>query len=332
MQIFHAAIIYRQILPIRFFHKDLPVLNDMERIREEILKLKRRRRAVILAHNYQIPEVQDIADYVGDSLGLSYKAMEVDADIIVFAGVSFMAEIAAILNPDKKVLHPDISAGCPLAEQLTVGYIRRIRDKYRGIPIILYINSTAYTKMYADYIVTSSSALKLISKLNDDTVLFGPDKNLADYIAYKTGKNVIPIPPHSYCPVHEYLINKFYVERAINKYPDAKILIHPEAPPDARKYASFIGSTSQMVKAIANFEGDKILLGTEEGLAYRACKLYPGRQIYPLNPTAVCINMKKITLYNIRSSLERLRPEVLIEPKEMEHVREIMERSLEIIK
>jgi quinolinate synthase len=287
---------------------------------------------VILAHNYQIPEVQEIADFVGDSLELSRKAMEVDADVIVFAGVSFMAETAAILNPDKKVLHPDVTAGCPLADQLTIGYIRHIRERYKDTPIVLYINSTAYTKVYADYIVTSSSAIKLISKLDSDRVLFVPDKNLANYVAQQTGKEVIPIPPGSNCPVHQYLICRYYVEKAMAEHPNAKLLIHPEAPPDARRHASFVGSTSQMVRAIASLEGDEFLLGTEEGLAYRARKMYPDKKIYPLNPYAVCINMKKINLYNIRDSLERMKPVVSVDREIAETVREIMERSLEMIR
>lgn len=299
---------------------------------EKIENLKRRRNAVILAHNYQLPEVQDIADYVGDSLELAKKAMNVDADVVVLAGVYFMAETAAILNPDKIVLIPDPSAGCPLASFLTIDTIRRYREKYPRAPLVIYINSYAMAKYYADYIVTSASALKLVGKLDENEIIFGPDRNLASYVAEVTGKNVIPIPLGGYCSVHEFLVSEYYVRKAIQEHPNAKLLIHPEAPPEARKLAHFVGSTSQMIRAIGELGGNEFLLGTEEGLVYRARKMYPNKRIYPVNPRAICINMKKITLKNIVEALDKMKFIVRVDDNIAKKVRETLQLSFETVK
>jgi len=304
----------------------------VDRLKEEVRDLCEKRRAVILAHNYQSPEVQDVADYVGDSLELARKAVNVDADVIVFAGVSFMAEVAAILNEDKIILHPVKEASCPLADFLDIETIKEYKKKYPGAPLVLYVNSYAEAKMYADYIATSASALKLISKLDADTILFGPDKNLASYVTKRSNKKIIPIPPHSYCYVHEHLISRYHVEKAKDEKPTAKLLVHPEVPPENHEIADFIGSTSQMLKAIGKLDGSEFLLGTEEALSYRAKNLYPDKEIFPVNPGAICIDMKKINLLNIKKNLETLKPKIFIEKKMNEKVRSILERSLEMIK
>lgn len=300
-------------------------------LRERVEESKRRRRAVILAHNYELPEVQDVADFVGDSLELARRAMSVDADVVVFAGVYFMAEVAAILNPDKVVLIPNPAAGCPLADFLTPEVIRRYRERYPGAPLVVYINSYARAKYYADYIVTSASAVKLVSKLDDDVILFGPDRNLASFVAERTGKRVIPVPEGGHCPVHEYLLSEYYVLKALREHPGAKLLLHPEAPPEARRHAHFVGSTSQMLKAIGELGGDEFLIGTEEGLAYRARKLYPGKRVYPVNPRAVCIDMKKNTLLHIARALEAMKPAVRVDPEIAGRVREVLEASLSMV-
>ena len=307
-------------------------MHDIRRIVSEIQELKERRNAVILAHNYQLPEVQDVADFVGDSLELAKKALNVDADVIVFAGVSFMAETTAVLNPDKVVLHPDPTAGCPLADFLTAEVVRKAREEHPNTPLVLYINSRTEVKALADYVVTSSSAAKLISKLGVDKVLFGPDKNLADYVAEVTAKEVIPVPKHGHCPVHEYLIDDVHLELARSEHPKAKILVHPEVRPEVRRRADFVGSTSQMLKAVGTLPGSEFILGTEEGLAYRAKVLYPNKKVYPLNPKAICVDMKKISLLKIRDSLIRLKPKVVIDPKVASKVREVLEESLKIVR
>lgn len=306
--------------------------SHVERLKLEVEDLREKRKAVILAHNYQPPEVQDVADFVGDSLELAIRAVDVDAEVIVFAGVSFMAEVAAILNEDKTILHPVREAGCPLADFLDVETVKRFREKYRDAPLVLYVNSSADTKMYADYIVTSASAHKLISKLDDDTILFGPDKNLASYVEKRTDKKIIPIPSDGYCYVHEQLISRRHIERARDEHPNARLLVHPEVSPEAQELADHIGSTSQMLRAVGRLKGDEFLLGTEEGHTYRAKTLYPSKEIYPVNPEAVCIDMKKITMENIKKSLETLKPKVIIEKKINEKVKEVLDRSLRLIK
>jgi len=308
-------------------------IRHLEKMRSYIEELKKRRRAVILAHNYQLPEVQELADYVGDSLELARKALKCDADVIVLAGVSFMAEMAAVLNPDKVVLHPNPSAGCPLADFLTPETARKFKANIPYAPLVVYVNSTAATKALADYVVTSASAVKLVSKLEDETVVFGPDKNLADYVSEVTGKHVIAAPPYGHCPVHEHLLSRYYVSKALEQNPGAKLIAHPETPRSVRKMAHSIGSTSQMIKQIKSF-GKKVLLATEEGLVYRARKMYPERagDILPANPLAVCIDMKKITLEHIARSLELLKHRVVLDSSVAKKVREVIERSLEIVK
>ena len=304
----------------------------MERLKEEVRSLCEKRRAIILAHNYQSPEVQDVADYVGDSLELARKAMNLDADVIVFAGVSFMAEMVAVLNENKTILHPVREAKCPLADFLDVTTVRKFREKYPDAPLVLYVNSYAEAKMHADYIVTSASALKLISKLDEDPILFGPDKNLASYISEKTHKEIIPVPRRSYCYVHEYLISRYYIEKARDKKSNAKLLVHPEVSLQSRMIADYVGSTSQMLKAINQLGGEEFLLGTEEGLAYRAKVLYPDKEIYPVNTRAVCADMKKINLLNIKKSLQKLKPKVSVKKEARENIKYILKRSLEIIR
>ncbi len=298
----------------------------------KIEELKRRRRAVILAHNYQVPEVQDVADFVGDSLELAKKAREIDADVIVLAGVRFMAEIAAVLNPDKVVLHPNPSAGCPLADYLTPSMIREYRRQFPEAPVVVYVNSYVEAKAEADYIVTSASAAEVIKRLDADTVIFGPDKNLAEHVATLSGKSIIAMPPYGNCPVHEYLLNEYYVRKALEEHPNAKLIAHPETPRSVRAIAHFVGSTSQMLKAVKETNYKEFILATEEGIVYRARKIASDKQIYPANPLAVCIDMKKITLLHIVKSLENLKHRVVVEPSISKRVREVIEQSLDLVK
>jgi quinolinate synthase len=304
----------------------------VERLEEEVKSLCEKHNAVILAHNYQSPQVQDVADCVGDSLELALKALNTDADVIVFAGVSFMAEVAAILNKDKIILHPVPKASCPLADFLDIETVKKFRDKNPDAPLVLYINSSVDAKMYADYIVTSASALKLISKLDADKILFGPDKNLSSYVAKRTEKNIVPVPSNGYCYVHEQLINRYHIEKAKSEQPNAELLVHPEVSPEIQEIADYIGSTSQMLREIGESRRSGFLLGTEEGFSYRAKRLYPDKEIHPVNLEAVCADMKKITMMSIKKSLETLEPKVVIEKKVEEKVRNVLEKSLEMVK
>ncbi len=297
---------------------------------KKIENLKSTKNAYILAHNYQLPEVQDVADFVGDSLEMARKAMEVDADVIVVAGVRFMAEVAKVLNPDKIVLHPVPAAGCPLADHLTVDIIKKFREMYPHAPLVTYVNSTIEAKAMSDVVVTSASALKVISKLDDDVVLFGPDKNLAWFVASRSSKSIIPVPPWGHCPVHEFLVSPYYLRKAKESHPGCKLLVHPEAPPESQRMADFVGSTSQMLQAIGQMEASCYILGTEEGLVHRARKRYPDKDIFPPDMRTVCIDMKKITLDKIASSLENLKPQVKLDKGLMDRAREAIQRGLEL--
>lgn len=299
------------------------IINSIERLKREL-------NAVILAHNYQLPEIQDIADYVGDSLDLSIKAMNVNAKYIVFAGVRFMVEQAAVLARDKIVLHPEPSAGCPLADSITVEDIRSVRNKYPNAPIVLYVNSPIEVKAEADYIVTSSSALKLISQLDAETIIFGPDRNLADYVARVTGKNIIVVPSHGYCPVHE-LIKPEHILMLKKKYPEAKVSVHPECIRSVRELADHIGSTSQMVKYVRDTNAKYFIIGTETGLLYRIKRENPGKEVVPAYNKAICINMKKITIEKILKSLSERVYVVKIPDNIADKVLKVLERSYELL-
>ncbi|MEM3703237.1 MAG: quinolinate synthase NadA [Candidatus Bathyarchaeia archaeon] len=270
---------------------------------DKILKLKREKKAIILAHNYQRPEVQDIADYVGDSVELSRKAMEEkDAEIIVFAAVDFMAESAAILNPNKKVLLPSTGARCPMAQMLTVDEIKRWRVLYPLVPLVLYVNTLASAKAYCDVCCTSANAVEVINALNSETVLFGPDHNLAEYVQEKTGKTVIPIPERGFCPTH-LLFQPEEVHVLKAQYPEAIVMVHPECTAEMRRLADFIGSTSQMCKYAKESTMKTFIVATEEGLLHRLRKDNPDKRFILAYEGAVCPNMKLNTLERIYLSL-----------------------------
>ncbi len=299
---------------------------------QDILRLKRERNAVILAHNYQLPEVQDVADFVGDSLELSIKAMRTDAKYIVFAGVDFMAEQAAILAgvTGKVVLHPEPDSRCPMAAMITPEDIRRARRKWPGLPVVVYVNSPASVKAEADYVVTSSSAVKLVSQLDSDAVIFGPDVNLASYVAEVTGKEVYPVPERSFCPVH-VVINAEYLRGLVGANPDAEVVVHPECVKEVRSLANYVGSTSQMVKYVKSRRGSKYIIGTEIGLIHRLRREAPGREFLPASPSAVCVNMKKITAEKVLKSLKELIYPVEVPEGIRVKVLEVLERSFELL-
>jgi len=296
----------------------------------EIVKLKEEKGAFILAHNYQRPEVQDIADFVGDSLELSLKAVKAEADVIVFCGVDFMAEQAAVMNPDKLILHPEPSAVCPMAKMLTPEVVREYRERYPDAPLVLYVNSTAEVKAMADYVVTSANAAKLISKLDADLVLLGPDRNLAEHVSEVSGKKVIPIPEHGHCPVHVVFRGE-HIRMARERYPEAKIIAHPECVGEVRRGADFVGSTSQMIRAVPSLGSSTVVVGTEVGIIHRLRKEYPDRAFYPLCEDAVCVDMKKITLESVLRSLRDEVHEVKVQEETAVGVREAVERTFKVL-
>ncbi|QEE17268.1 quinolinate synthase NadA [Promethearchaeum syntrophicum] len=280
-------------------------------ISEKISALKTEKGVTILAHYYTPLGVHKIADRIGDSLGLSKIAKnEVDTDYILFAGVLFMAETASVLNPAKTILSPDKSAGCPLANFLSGDDIEKYKIQYPDIPVVVYVNTTAETKAHTDICCTSSNAIKISQKIaeehNTDTILFGPDKNLASYVRDRTDLKVISIPGLGNCPRHN-LFTKMDVVNAKNTHPNAILLVHPEAPPEVQQMADYIGSTSGMLNYVHEHENDAgYIIGTEIGLMDHLIWKNPSKKFFPLNPKSLCENMKKITLEKIYTTLKSI--------------------------
>jgi quinolinate synthase len=274
-----------------------------EDIAGRIEQLKKEKNAVIIAHNYQIGEVQDIADYIGDSLGLSQKAAEAAQEVIVFCGVHFMAETASILAPDKTVLIPDRKAGCPMADMITAAELREWKENYPGRKVVCYVNTTAEVKAECDICCTSSNALEVVESIAGDEILFVPDKNLGAYVARHTKKKVIPWD--GYCYVHKDILPQHITEKR-TLYPGAEVWVHPECTPEVIDLADKVLSTGQMVKEAGETERKEVIIGTETGIIYRLKKENPGKNFYPARDSSICRNMKKIDLVKVLRSLEQM--------------------------
>jgi quinolinate synthase len=297
---------------------------------QKILKLKKEKKAVILAHNYQRPEIQEIADYVGDSIELSRKAMqEKDAEFLVFSAVDFMAESAAILNPTKKVLLPCLGARCPMAQMLTVDEIKRAKALYPDAPVVLYVNTLASSKAYCDICCTSANAVEVIKSLDADTILFGPDRNLGEYVAEKTGKTIIPIPEWGFCPTH-LLFQPEDVKVLKMQHPDATVMAHPECSADMRKVADFIGSTSKMCRYAQESNAKTFIVGTEEGIMHRLKKENPNKEFILAYEGAVCPNMKLTTLDRLYASLKEEKNIIKVPEPIAKKARASLERMFEV--
>jgi quinolinate synthase len=304
--------------------------NLMKDLSAQILKLKKEKKAIILAHNYQRPEVQEIADYIGDSIELSRKAMmEKDAEIIVFSAVDFMAESAAILNPNKKVLLPTLGARCPMAQMLTVDEIKRAKALHPDAPVVLYVNTLAEAKAQCDICCTSANAVEVINSLDADTILFGPDRNLAEYAAEKTGKTLIPFPEWGFCPTH-LLFQPEDVTVLKQQHPDALVMVHPECSREMRQAADFIGSTSKMCKYAKESNAKTFIVGTEEGLLHRLRKENPEKQFLIAYEGAVCPNMKLTTLDRLYASLKEEKYVVKVPENVAKKARTALERMFEL--
>ena len=295
---------------------------------EQILKLKKQRNAVILAHNYQRGEVQDIADFVGDSLELSQKAATTDADVIVFCGVHFMAETASILNPRKTVLLPDAGAGCPMADMITAEQLRQKKKELPNATVITYINSSAAVKAESDYCCTSANGVKVVSSIDSKEILFVPDQYLGDFISKKTGKQMHLWP--GYCPTHVKILPEDIIVRK-KEYPHAKVVVHPECRPDVIALADEALSTSGMIRYAAREDVQELIVGTEIEIVHRLTKENPGKKFIAASKKAVCPNMKKITLEKILDSLETLTPEVKVPEAIRVKALVPVERMLEIV-
>jgi quinolinate synthase len=286
--------------------------NNAELI-ERIGDLKEQRQAVILAHNYQAGEVQDIADFVGDSLDLSQTAARTEAKVIVFCGVHFMAETASILSPDKTVLLPDINAGCPMANMVTASQLRDKKREMAHVSTVCYVNSSAEVKAESDICCTSANAVRVVESLDSDEILFVPDQYLGHYVSTKTDKKLTLWP--GYCPTHVRIIPEDIVKLR-QGYPQAKVIVHPECRPEVINLADEVLSTSGMIGFARRTDAEVIIVGTEIGILHRLRKETPAKRFLPASERAVCPNMKKINLEKILWSLEELSPEVKV-PEEI---------------
>jgi len=276
---------------------------------EKISGLKKRRNAVILAHNYQLGEVQDIADFVGDSLELSQNAAKTDADVIVFCGVQFMAETASILCPDKVVLLPDISAGCLMADMITAERLRAKKKEHPQAVVVCYVNSPAEVKAESDICCTSANAVKVVENLDAREILFVPDQYLGHYVSARTGKKMILWP--GFCPTH-VRISPERIKELKQEYPQAKVVVHPECRPEVIALADEVLSTGGMCRYARRDEVGEMVVGTELGIIHRLRKENPGKRFIPASEQAICPHMKLITLEKVLWSLEEMSPEVKV--------------------
>jgi quinolinate synthase len=303
-------------------------MNIVERIK----KLKKKKNAVILAHNYQLPEVQDIADFVGDSLGLSIEAARTDAAIIVFCGVHFMAETAKILSPQKIVLLPDKNAGCPMADMIDADSLKSLKASHPDAVTVCYVNTSAAVKAHCDYCCTSANAHKImeniLSKHKGKEIIFVPDQYLAQNVAAQVKHDFISW--EGYCPTHAKILPENILQ-AKRLHPEAKIIVHPECRPEVTALADVVTSTEGMSKYIKKAPQMEFIIGTETGIIHRMKKENPDKIFYPVTEMAVCPNMKKITLEKVLWSLEDLSYEITVPPDIMEKALLSIERMLQTI-
>ncbi len=299
-------------------------------ITEEIKRLKEEKNAIILAHYYVPDEVQAIADYIGDSYYLSKVAKDTTADIIVFCGVSFMGESAVILNPDKKVLMPDMSADCAMAHMVNLDKIRQMREEYDDLAVVCYINSTAEIKTYSDVCVTSANAVKIVKNLPNQNIFFIPDGNLGRYVAEQVPeKNVVL--NDGYCPIHAAMTGEDVREAKV-KWPRAKFLVHPECTKDLLDEADYIGSTSGIIDFVAKDDGEEYIIGTEIGVFYELKKQNPNKKFYTLTEQQLCTDMKLVTLEKVLEVLQKETNEMKVTDEMCKKALAPLERMLELAK
>lgn len=297
-------------------------------LEEKIRELKKKRNAIILAHNYQLPEVQDVADFHGDSLELSRKAAKTDAKVIIFCGVHFMAETASILCPDKKVIVPDIHAGCPMANMITAQDIRNLRNRHPEAIVVGYVNTPAEVKAELDICCTSTNAVAVVNSVKAKEIIFVPDKYLADYVSKETGKKLISW--NGFCPTHIKILAED-IKREKKFHPQAKVMVHPECLPEVLAMADAVLSTSAMCKFARETDAREIIVGTEVGLIYRLKKDNPTKEFYPASEAAVCPNMKRNTQEKILWALEELREEVWVSEEIRRRAKSAINKMLQIV-
>jgi len=295
----------------------------------EIKRLKKKRNAIILVHNYQRPEIQDVGDFVGDSLQLSQEAAKTNAKIIVFCGVHFMAETAKILNPDKKVVMPDLTAGCPMANMIDTEKLRMLKEEHPNAKVVCYVNTTAAIKADSDICCTSSNAQAVVDSLNCKEIIFIPDKYLGEWVAKKSEKKFILY--WGYCPTHI----KFSEDDILNlkkRYPKALVLCHPECQVQIKALSDFVLSTGQMIKAVKESKAREFIIATEQGIIHQMERKNPCKKFYHASPLAVCPNMKKTNLSNLLDALKNLKEhEVIVDKRIAGKARIAIQRMLKAI-
>ena len=302
-------------------------MSELKQLEERIARLKEGLRAVIVAHNYQRPEVQDIADFVGDSLELARRCTEVDAETIVFCGVRFMAETAVILNPERTVLLSEGSAGCPLADMLTTDKLRQWRERYPRAAVVCYVNSSAEIKAGSDICCTSANAAEVVNSLESDEILFVPDQNLGHYVSTQTTKKIILYP--GFCYLH-HRIQAEQLKRAMKRHPEARAIVHPECRPEVIALAEAALSTSQMLRHVKASPHKSFIIGTEEGLLHRLHLENPDKSFHLISDNQICIDMKRTTLQILAQTME-LKQNTVTVPEEVRlKAREAVERMLAI--
>ena len=300
----------------------------MQKIIEQIQKLKKERKAIILAHNYQLPEVQDVADYRGDSLELSRIAAKAEAQVIVFCGVHFMAETASILSPEKQVIMPDTNAGCPIANMITASDLRELKNRHPKSVVVAYVNTSAEVKAEVDICCTSTNAAAVVSSFKDaEEIIFVPDKYLADFVSKKTGRRLITWD--GYCPTHVKILPEDII-RSIRQHPRAKVIVHPECTPEVIALADEALSTGKTCEYVKKSEAKEFVIGTEVGLVYRLEQDNPGKKFYPASELAVCPNMKRTNLEKVLWSLEEMKDEVRVPDEIGKKAKKAIEAMLSI--
>jgi len=297
-------------------------------ITEKINQLKKEKNAVILAHNYELPEIQDIADFVGDSLGLSMEAAKTDASVIVFCGVHFMAETAKILSPQKTVLLPEKDAGCPMADMIDAAALKALQSAHPGAITMCYVNSSAAVKALCDYCCTSANALKMAEKIlpQNNEIIFVPDQYLARYVSAQLRHDFILW--EGYCPIHAEITPED-IRKARSLHPGAKVIVHPECKPSITALADIVSSTEGMARYVKNSTDSEFIIGTEIGIIYRMQKENPRKTFYPASDKAICADMKKITLERVLWSLENLAYEITLDPEIAAKAERSIERMLQ---
>jgi len=299
-----------------------------ENLIKEILSWKEKREAIILAHVYQPGEIQDIADFTGDSLFLSQQAAKTQAKVIVFCGVQFMAETASILSPEKIILLPEIKAGCPLADMAPIEKVKKKLKELPKVAIISYVNSSATVKSLSDYCCTSANAVQIVQTIPaEKDILFIPDKNLADFTARKAKRNIIPW--QGYCPVHN-ILTKEDVIKVKKLHPQALLLVHPECRPEVCNLADYIGSTRGIIEFASNNPAKEYIIGTELGIFHPLKKNNPDKNFFPASEKMICKDMKLITLEKVLHSLKKLEPRIIVPENIRKKSLKALNRMIEI--